>query len=617
MENNPTNDLPQQAASQQQTYQQQGQIDSQLLESQFQSMQLSSTPHSASNQQQQSLHMNIMSPPQPQISSNIESLTNVMSSPQNLQQQNMAQLQTPSMPPPKMTDLSQQHQNNQVGTQNQMNSQQQDSFHGSFSSSFINRPENMNFNSLSNPQQQHNDTPNFIDQPAFRSVSTANMSMQGRSNFFNNPNMYSSQQTNSEYPSFGSIIRSGPSYQQNYQLQGRSSQEMQDPNFGPVLRVVVDNFLFNVPLQQFREVFGSSSVLRIVTFWKSNQYQALIELTSAEVAAAAKERLQGTYLNRGCNIMRIEFSRLKKLRISWNNEKSQDYTRPDLPRGQSFILNSSNSMSRFNSGGTTHTTPSPAAMYQLSTISNNSPPVVNMGMVPNHPQQASVHFGITSRNPTAITNSPVNYSPQQVNATQTLPSLVLHVSNLDECAVTPSVLFILFGVFGDVNRVKIIFKKRNTALVQMNTSDQAVLAKRYLHGVRFLGKQLQIAHSHYREVQMPKEGQDTENLTHDYTNSQMHRFKVPGSKNYGNIHPPSSVLHLSNIPEGITEEKITSAFNAHRPVKNFKFFAKEKKMALVQLETVEDAIYCLVKMHLYKISDSHDLRVSFSRGHIL
>ena len=31
---------------------------------------------------------------------------------------------------------------------------------------------------------------------------------------------------------------------------------------------------------------------------------------------------------------------------------------------------------------------------------------------------------------------------------------------------------------------------------------------------------------------MPKEGQEAANLTQDYTNSPLHRFKKPGSKNF-------------------------------------------------------------------------------------
>ena len=49
---------------------------------------------------------------------------------------------------------------------------------------------------------------------------------------------------------------------------------------------------------------------------------------------------------------------------------------------------------------------------------------------------------------------------------------VLIVSNLEETRVTPDVLFTLFGVYGDVLRVKILFAKKDTALIQVAKSIQ-------------------------------------------------------------------------------------------------------------------------------------------------
>merc|ERR1712212_1424802 len=45
---------------------------------------------------------------------------------------------------------------------------------------------------------------------------------------------------------------------------------------------------------------------------------------------------------------------------------------------------------------------------------------------------------------------------------------VLLVSNLDEESVNVDYLFTLFGVYGDVIRVKILFNKKDTALIQMS-----------------------------------------------------------------------------------------------------------------------------------------------------
>ena len=70
----------------------------------------------------------------------------------------------------------------------------------------------------------------------------------------------------------------------------------------------------------------------------------------------------------------------------------------------------------------------------------------------------------------------------------------------------------------------------------------------HLDKLKVWGKQIKCAPSKHAVVQMPKEGQPDAGLTKDYTNSPLHRFKKPNSKNHHNIFPPSATLHLSNIP---------------------------------------------------------------------
>ncbi|VDO76821.1 unnamed protein product [Onchocerca flexuosa] len=100
-----------------------------------------------------------------------------------------------------------------------------------------------------------------------------------------------------------------------------------------------------------------------------------------------------------------------------------------------------------------------------------------------------------------------------------------------------------------------------------------ISAIQHLDKIRWHDKQIRVATSKHSNVQMPKEGQPDAGLTRDYSQSSLHRFKKPGSKNYLNIYPPSSTLHLSNIPPNITEEFLTSAFEQRGYVpKGFKFF---------------------------------------------
>jgi hypothetical protein len=84
-----------------------------------------------------------------------------------------------------------------------------------------------------------------------------------------------------------------------------------------------------------------------------------------------------------------------------------------------------------------------------------------------------------------------------------------------------------------------------------------------------------------------------------------------------NIYPPSSTLHLSNIPAGVSEDLLGEAFaQAGFQVKGFKFFPKDHKMALLQLDDVEQSIDALIAMHNFKLADNAHLRVSFSKSGI-
>jgi polypyrimidine tract-binding protein 1 len=178
-------------------------------------------------------------------------------------------------------------------------------------------------------------------------------------------------------------------------------------------------------------------------------------------------------------------------------------------------------------------------------------------------------------------------------------------------------LFSCPGVYGDVQRVKILYNKKDSALVQLAEPHQAHLAITHMDKLKVFGKTIRVMLSKHQSVQMPKEGQPDAGLTKDYSQSPLHRFKKPGSKNYQNIYPPSSTLHLSNIPATINEDDIKEAFTKHGfTVKAFKFFPKDKKMALIQLPSMEEAVEALIRMHNYQLSESNHLRVSFSKSSI-
>ncbi|XP_014322662.1 polypyrimidine tract-binding protein 1 isoform X2 [Myotis lucifugus] len=350
----------------------------------------------------------------------------------------------------------------------------------------------------------------------------------------------------------------------------------------PVLRIIVENLFYPVTLDVLHQIFSKfGTVLKIITFTKNNQFQALLQYAEPVSAQHAKLSLDGQNIYNACCTLRIDFSKLTSLNVKYNNDKSRDYTRPDLPSGDS----------------------QPSLDQTMAAAFGLSVPNVHGALAPLAIPSAAAAAAAAGR--IAI--------PGLGGAGNS----VLLVSNLNPERVTPQSLFILFGVYGDVQRVKILFNKKENALVQMADGSQAQLAMSHLNGHKLHGKPVRITLSKHQNVQLPREGQEDQGLTKDYGNSPLHRFKKPGSKNFQNIFPPSATLHLSNIPPSVSEDDLKILFSSNGGiVKGFKFFQKDRKMALIQMGSVEEAIQALIDLHNHDLGENHHLRVSFSKSTI-
>ncbi|KNC77006.1 hypothetical protein SARC_10521, partial [Sphaeroforma arctica JP610] len=108
-------------------------------------------------------------------------------------------------------------------------------------------------------------------------------------------------------------------------------------------------------------------------------------------------------------------------------------------------------------------------------------------------------------------------------------------------------------------------------------------------------------------------------LCKDYSKSSLHRFRIIGSKNYGNIAPPSSTLHLSNIPADTPETELKELCSRFGTVIGLRFFPTPRDterirlMALVAYTSKGQAVDALVRLHNHQIHDNMHLRVSFSK----
>ncbi|XP_043952518.1 polypyrimidine tract-binding protein 3-like isoform X2 [Gambusia affinis] len=357
-----------------------------------------------------------------------------------------------------------------------------------------------------------------------------------------------------------------------------------------VLRIIVENLFYPVTLEVLQQIFSKfGSVLKIITFTRNNQFQALLQFSDAVHAQHAKASLDGQNIYNSCCTLRIDFSKLSALNVKYNNDKSRDFTRADLPSGE--------------------LDPAGAA---AATFGVALPPYGAAAFPPSFHQ----HTGLPV---TAVPGSLMSSPRMALQVAPPAGHSVLLVSNLDPERVSPHCLFILFGVYGDVQRVKILFNKKENALVQMSDATQAQLAMSHLNGQRLHGNVIRVTLSKHPVVQLPRggAGPEEQTLTQDFSGSALHRFKKPGSKNFNNIFPPSATLHLSNIPSSVGEDSLKDLFSSRGfAVKAFKFFQKDRKMALLQLGSVEEAVEALIALHDQHLDHNQHLRVSFSKSTI-
>lgn len=353
--------------------------------------------------------------------------------------------------------------------------------------------------------------------------------------------------------------------------------------------------LYPITVDVLHQVFSKFGViLKIIVFQKPAGLQALIQFRDSKDAATAKIALDGQNIYSGCCTLKLQFSSLTSLNVKFNNDKTRDFTNPSLPSGQG-VSNVSNFPYILNPLG-------------LTLANSAFPPVDNWNnFYPN-------------AQPTRGNRDLSQSSSVGISQLDNGPTVVI-VSNLDN-KVEPDHLFTLFGVYGDVLRVKILFNKQDTALIQYVNSQQCQLAIENLNMCPLFGKQIGVNISKHNTVALPKPGSEAESnrYTQDYAGSPLHRFRVANSKNYQHICRPSVVLHVSNIHRSGTEEKLVQLFSQYGKVVAFKFFPKDKKMALIEMDSLDSAVSALVHLHNYRIADAEsgtNIRVSFTGRKII
>ena len=337
-----------------------------------------------------------------------------------------------------------------------------------------------------------------------------------------------------------------------------------------ILLVTVHHMLYPITADVLHQVFSPHGfVEKIVTFQKSAGFQALIQYQSRQSAVTARSTLQGRNIYDGCCQLDIQFSNLDELQVNYNNDRSRDFTNPNLPTEQK---------GRSSQPGYGDA----AGMYSGARAGGFS-------------QMA---------NAAAIAAAFGGGLPPGITGTNERCTVL--VANLNPDRIDEDKLFNLFSIYGNIVRIKLLRNKPDHALIQMGDGFQAELAVHFLKGAMLFGKRLEVNYSKHANI---TQGADT----HEYVNSNLNRFNRNAAKNYRYCCSPTKMVHLSTLPQDITEEEVVSLLEEHGTIVNSKVFEMNgKKQALVQFETEEQATEALVCKHASTLSGSV-IRISFSQ----
>ncbi|XVF37230.1 hypothetical protein REPUB_Repub19eG0128600 [Reevesia pubescens] len=340
-----------------------------------------------------------------------------------------------------------------------------------------------------------------------------------------------------------------------------------------ILLVTIHQMLYPITVEVLHQVFSPHGfVEKIVTFQKSAGFQALIQYQGRQSAVSARTSLQGRNIYDGCCQLDIQFSNLDELQVHYNNDRSRDFTNPNLPTEQKG--RSSQHPGYGDVGG----------MYEA----HGARPV-------GFPQMA---------NAAAITAAFGGGLPPGISGTNDRCTVL--VSNLNPDRIDEDKLFNLFSLYGNIVRIKLLRNKPDHALVQMGDGFQAELAVHFLKGAMLFGKRMEVNFSKHPNI---TQGADT----HEYMNSNLNRFNRNAAKNYRYCCSPTKMVHLSTLPQDVTEEEIVNHLAEHGTIVNTKLFEMNgKKQALVMFETEEQAAEALVSKHASSLGGSV-IRISFSQ----
>ncbi|XP_020971694.1 polypyrimidine tract-binding protein homolog 3-like isoform X1 [Arachis ipaensis] len=214
------------------------------------------------------------------------------------------------------------------------------------------------------------------------------------------------------------------------------------------LFINISKFFMLLQIYFIFSFFVYSTVNFIMYLQNCVGFQALIQYQSRQSAVTTRSTLQGRNIYDGCCQLDIQFSNLDELQVNYNNDRSRDFTNPNLPteqKGRSSQPGYGDARSMYGvqgSGGRG------AGGYSQMANAAAIAAAFGGGLPP----------GVTGTN----------------------DRCTILVANLNPDRIDEDKLFNLFTIYGNIVRIKLLRNKPDHALIQMGDGFQAELAVHFL-----------------------------------------------------------------------------------------------------------------------------------------
>lgn len=158
-------------------------------------------------------------------------------------------------------------------------------------------------------------------------------------------------------------------------------------------------------------------------------------------------------------------------------------------------------------------------------------------------------------------------------------------------------LFNLCSLYGNIHEIWLHTDLKH-ALVCYENPEQVYMAQASLNGLVLFDHQLKtkLASEEAALSDMVMDGEEI-----DFRHNHNQRFKIPGSKNHNNVNPPSTTIHLSNLPDSYDLGRINEMFGSVAFAQNISYFSGSKTMALANFDSISQAAEVLLIFHNFNL----------------